>query len=66
MSWRTYRVVYQAKSPVHIGWHTLGYINLTRYYIPRENHVGGLYRQRRTDLVSTGNGRLRRMGRSLP
>ncbi|OPY72514.1 MAG: hypothetical protein A4E62_00836 [Syntrophorhabdus sp. PtaU1.Bin002] len=34
MSWNVYRLVYQAKSPIHIGWHTLGYINLTRYYIP--------------------------------
>ncbi len=34
MSWSAYRLVYQAKSPIHIGWHTLGYINLTRYYIP--------------------------------
>jgi len=34
MTWRAYRLVYQAKSPIHIGWHTLGYINLTRYYIP--------------------------------
>lgn len=34
MNWAAYRLIYQAKSPVHIGWHTLGYINLTRYYIP--------------------------------
>jgi hypothetical protein len=33
MGWTAYRLVYQAKSPVHIGWHTLGYIKLTRYYI---------------------------------
>jgi len=33
MGWNLYRLVYQAKSPVHIGWHTLGYIKLTRYYI---------------------------------
>jgi len=33
MVWKAYRLVYQAKSPIHIGWHTLGYIKLTRYYI---------------------------------
>lgn len=33
MGWAAYRIVYQAKSPIHIGWHTLGYIKLTRYYI---------------------------------
>ena len=33
MGWKAYRLVYQAKSPIHIGWHTLGYIKLTRYYI---------------------------------
>lgn len=33
MGWKSYRLVYQAKSPIHIGWHTLGYIKLTRYYI---------------------------------
>ncbi len=37
MSWKAYRLVYQAKSPIHIGWHTLGYIKLTRYYIPGKN-----------------------------
>lgn len=33
MSWDAYKLVYQAKSPIHIGWHTLGYIKLTRHYI---------------------------------
>jgi len=33
MGWKAYKLVYQAKSPIHIGWHTLGYIKLTRYYI---------------------------------
>lgn len=33
MGWKAYRLVYQAKSPIHIGWHTLGYIKLTRCYI---------------------------------
>lgn len=33
MGWTAYKLVYKAKSPLHIGWHTLGYIKLTRYYI---------------------------------
>jgi len=40
MGWKAYRLVYQAKSPIHIGWHTLGYIKLTRYYIPGKNMWG--------------------------
>ena len=34
MTWRAYELVYRVMSPVHIGWHTLGYIKLTRHYIP--------------------------------
>lgn len=34
MNWKAYELVYRAMSPVHIGWHTLGYIKLTRHYIP--------------------------------
>jgi len=42
MGWTAYRLVYQAKSPVHIGWHTLGYIKLTRYYITGKAIWGAL------------------------
>ena len=34
MDWQPYRLVYQAKSPIHIGYRTLGFIQRTRYYIP--------------------------------
>jgi hypothetical protein len=37
VSWKAYKYVYRAKSPVCIGWHTLGYVKLTRYYIPGKN-----------------------------
>lgn len=40
MGWKVYKLVYQAKSPIHIGWHTLGYIKLTRYYITGKNLWG--------------------------
>ena len=33
MGWKIYKLIYRAESPIHIGWHTLGYIKLTRYYI---------------------------------
>ena len=42
MTWKAYRLVYQAKSPIHIGWHTLGYIKLTRYYIPGKTMWGAM------------------------
>ncbi len=42
MGWKAYRLVYQAKSPIHIGWHTLGYIKLTRYYITGKAMWGAL------------------------
>jgi len=34
MGWQPYKLVYQAKSPIHIGYSTLGFIQRTRYYIP--------------------------------
>ncbi len=34
MSWQCYRAVLRAEAPLHIGWHTLGLIERTRYYIP--------------------------------
>ncbi|MEK7275567.1 MAG: hypothetical protein AAB110_09955 [Candidatus Desantisbacteria bacterium] len=33
MSWHIHKLVYQAKSPIHIGYHKLGFIQRTRYYI---------------------------------
>jgi len=42
MAWKAYRLVYEAKSPVHIGWHTLGYIKLTRYYITGKSMWGAM------------------------
>jgi hypothetical protein len=32
--WEALRVVFRADSPIHIGWHDLGVIQRTRYYIP--------------------------------
>jgi len=38
--WQAWRVDYRAESPVHIGWHRLGGIRRTRYYIPGRNLWG--------------------------
>lgn len=42
MDWKAYRLVYRAMAPIHLGWHTLGYIKLTRYYIPGKNMWGAM------------------------
>lgn len=34
MSWQAYKLVYRARSPIHIGYRALGFIQRTRYYIP--------------------------------
>ena len=39
-NWTAYRLDYRAESPVHIGWHRLGQIRRTRYYIPARNVWG--------------------------
>lgn len=33
MTWKAHKLIYKAASPIRMGHHTLGYINLTRYYI---------------------------------
>ncbi len=38
--WTTYELDYRAESPVHIGWHRLGQIRRTRYFIPARNVWG--------------------------
>lgn len=40
MSWTAYKLVYRALSPVHIGYHKLGFIQRTRYYITGKNMWG--------------------------
>jgi hypothetical protein len=34
MSWNLIRLIYRAESPISIGYHKLGFIQRTRYYIP--------------------------------
>lgn len=42
MTWKAYRLVYRALSPVHIGYHKLGFIQRTRYYITGRNMWGAM------------------------
>ena len=40
MNWSIIRLVYKPKGPIHIGYHKLGFIQRTRYYIPARNLWG--------------------------
>ena len=40
--WKCFRAVLAARSPIHIGWHDLGFVQRTRYYIPARNLWGAL------------------------
>lgn len=42
MAWKAYKLSYRVMSPIHIGWHTLGYIKLTRHYITGKNIWGAM------------------------
>jgi len=37
MQWKCYKLIYKTISPIHIGYHTLGFIQRTRTYIPGKN-----------------------------
>lgn len=40
--WKAYRLIFKAKSPIHIGSRKLGYIQKTRYYITGRNMWGAI------------------------
>ena len=42
MPWTLYKLVYRAEAPVHIGYHKLGFIQRTRYYILGRSLWGAL------------------------
>ena len=62
MGWKAYRLVYQAKSPIHIGWHILGYIKLTRYYITGRNMWGAITANLTKTVGSLGINDYKRFG----
>ncbi len=37
MAWRLYQVTYELHSPLHVGYHKIGNLQRTRYYIPARN-----------------------------
>jgi hypothetical protein len=42
MSWQKFRVIYELHSPLHIGYHKVGNVQRTRYYIPARNLWGSV------------------------
>lgn len=40
MTWQCWQLTYEVKSPLHIGYQTIGNIQRTRYYIPGKNFWG--------------------------
>lgn len=42
MAWRLYRVTYELQSPLHIGYHKIGNVQRTRYYVPARNIWGAV------------------------
>jgi len=50
MGWKCYKLCYRLKSPLHIGYHTLGFIQRTRTYIPGRN-IWGAITEKLTELL---------------
>jgi len=42
MAWKMYKVTYELRSPLHIGYHKVGNVQRTRYYIPARNIWGAV------------------------
>lgn len=42
MAWQKFRVTYELVSPLHIGYHKIGNLQRTRYYIPARNVWGAV------------------------
>lgn len=40
--WVKYETIFKVLTPVHVGYHKLGIIDRTRYYVPGKNFWGGL------------------------
>jgi len=51
--WNCYDVVLAAESPLHLGWHSLGLIRRTRYYIPART-IWGLLVARLAPALARG------------
>ncbi|GIV84812.1 MAG: hypothetical protein KatS3mg052_1819 [Candidatus Roseilinea sp.] len=42
MAWQMFRVTYELRSPLHIGYHKVGNVQRTRHYIPARNLWGAV------------------------
>ncbi len=42
MTWQLYQVTYELTSPLHVGYHKIGNLQRTRYYIPARNLWGAV------------------------
>ncbi|MBW1928096.1 MAG: hypothetical protein JRJ13_02955 [Deltaproteobacteria bacterium] len=42
MAWKMYKVTYELRSPLHIGYHKVGNVQRTRYYVPARNLWGAV------------------------
>jgi len=42
MTWQCFRLAYEMRSPIHIGYHKVGSVQRTRYYIPARNLWGAV------------------------
>jgi len=42
MAWTMYTAIYELRSPLHIGYHKVGNVQRTRYYIPARNLWGAV------------------------
>jgi len=42
MAWTLYTAIYELRSPLHIGYHKVGNVQRTRYYIPARNLWGAV------------------------
>lgn len=42
MAWKCYKLTYELRSPLHIGYHKIGSVQRTRYYVPARNLWGAV------------------------
>jgi len=60
MTWQCFQIAYELQSPLHIGYHKVGNVQRTRYYIPARNLWGSITERLtrsgfKTDHVSEGD-----------
>ncbi len=61
MSWKVYKLIYQAETPIYIGYYKLGFIQCTRYYILGRNFWGAVT----ANLARTTGGNYEKIGQEV-